>query len=134
MKTSCHLFFILIYTLSASFSVALANETQSKQAAEAHPNAVVPQNPVVVHTERVEGGFKAEYLRNIELPPGFSIEVYADEVPGARSMALGDKGTLFVGTRGKRSSPGRIGSVYAVVDNNNDKQADKVIELTDSLL
>src|SRR5690606_36308289 len=27
------------------------------------------------------------------------LEVYADNVPGARSMALGSQGTLFVGTR-----------------------------------
>jgi glucose/arabinose dehydrogenase len=45
----------------------------------------------------------------IELPAGFTIEVYAD-VPKARSMALGDRGTLFVSTRTARS-------VYAVVEN-----------------
>lgn len=38
-------------------------------------------------------------LHLIELPSGFNIEVYADNVPAARSMALGPKGTLFVGTR-----------------------------------
>lgn len=37
-------------------------------------------------------------LERIQLPPGFSIELLA-EVPGARSLALGAKGTLFVGTR-----------------------------------
>jgi glucose/arabinose dehydrogenase len=46
---------------------------------------------------------------DIRLPPGFSIEVYAD-VPKARSLALGDRGTLFVSTRKARS-------VYAVVEN-----------------
>jgi glucose/arabinose dehydrogenase len=34
----------------------------------------------------------------IRLPPGFTIEVFADDVPNARSMALGEK-HLFVGTR-----------------------------------
>lgn len=34
----------------------------------------------------------------IRLPPGFRIELYAS-VPNARSLALGDKGTLFVGSR-----------------------------------
>ena len=38
-------------------------------------------------------------LQNVRLPGGFQLEVYADNVPAARSMALGDKGTLFVGTR-----------------------------------
>ncbi len=51
----------------------------------------------------------APRLAEIRLPPGFRIAVYAD-VPNARSMALGAKGTLFVGTR---DSGG--GEVYAVL-------------------
>lgn len=46
-------------------------------------------------------------LDDISLPPGFSIEEYAD-VPNARSLALGENGTLFVANRRGRS-------VYAVV-------------------
>jgi glucose/arabinose dehydrogenase len=38
-------------------------------------------------------------LENVKLPPGFTLEVYADNVPNARSMALGSRGTLYVGTR-----------------------------------
>ena len=34
------------------------------------------------------------------LPPGFEIDAIADELPGARSLAWGEAGTLFVGTRG----------------------------------
>ncbi|HET9233721.1 MAG TPA: sorbosone dehydrogenase family protein, partial [Candidatus Eisenbacteria bacterium] len=37
-------------------------------------------------------------LDRIHLPQGFRIGVYAYPVPGARSMALSDAGTLFVGT------------------------------------
>ena len=37
-------------------------------------------------------------LERIQLPPGFRIEFYA-AVPNARSLALGAKGTLFVGSR-----------------------------------
>lgn len=62
------------------------------------------------------------HLDTITLPPGFSISIYSDEVPGARSMAIGDKGTLFVGTRPE-------GKVYAVVDNNGDGRADEVITI-----
>ncbi len=52
--------------------------------------------------------FAAELpLDRIKLPPGFEISLHA-RVPGARSLALGDKGTLFVGTRGDK--------VYAVSD------------------
>lgn len=45
-------------------------------------------------------------LQNVRLPAGFQLEVFADNVPAARSMALGAQGTLFVGTRGT--------TVYAV--------------------
>jgi len=37
-------------------------------------------------------------LESIRLPPGFRIELHA-AVPNARSLALGAKGTLFVGSR-----------------------------------
>src|SRR5207247_2183845 len=37
----------------------------------------------------------------ITLPPGFALEVFADDVPGARSMTLSPARTLFVGTRDK---------------------------------
>jgi glucose/arabinose dehydrogenase len=45
-------------------------------------------------------------LERIQLPPGFRIEVLA-EVPNARSLALGAKGTLFVGSRA-------AGAVHAI--------------------
>jgi glucose/arabinose dehydrogenase len=58
-------------------------------------------------------------LDDIQLPPGFSIEEYAD-VPNARSLALGEQGTLFVSNRKGRS-------VYAVV--RNDDGTTRTIEL-----
>ena len=67
-----------------------------------------------------------EKLSLIKLPPGFRIHVYAVNLPGARSMALGAKGTLFVGTR-------RTGRVYAVVDRNRDHRADEIITLAKDL-
>ncbi|GFO57444.1 sorbosone dehydrogenase [Geomonas sp. Red276] len=54
------------------------------------------------------------HLDYITLPPGFAIEVYAQNIPGARSMSLGAKGTLFVGSRGE-------GRVYAVVNGGTPK-------------
>ncbi len=65
-------------------------------------------------------------LDKIELPAGFEISVYAKEVDNARSMAMGDKGTLFVATRSK-------GKVYALVDENNDHVADKQYTLIEGL-
>jgi len=63
---------------------------------------------------------------DIKLPPGFRIQVFASDVPGARSMSLSPNGTLFVGTRG-------TGTVYAVLDKNKDSKADEVIELATGL-
>ena len=57
-------------------------------------------------------------LQAIKLPPGFKIEIYFDGLPDARSITLGDKGTLFVGTRHE-------GKVYAVVDTDGDNKPDK---------
>jgi glucose/arabinose dehydrogenase len=59
---------------------------------------------------------------DIQLPPGFSIE-YAD-VPKARSLALGDRGTLFVSNRKGRS-------VYAVVEDDDGRT--QTIELLDGM-
>nr|WP_245249615.1 PQQ-dependent sugar dehydrogenase [Methanolinea mesophila] len=58
-------------------------------------------------------------LSMINLPAGFHIGVYTPDVPGAREMALGPEGMIFVGTRGE-------GKVYAVIDENNDSVADRV--------
>ena len=38
-------------------------------------------------------------LDKLKLPPGFKIEVWAEGVPEARSLAHGDKGTVFAGNR-----------------------------------
>ncbi|MDH5240819.1 MAG: hypothetical protein OEW73_08565, partial [Gammaproteobacteria bacterium] len=61
-------------------------------------------------------------LDDIQLPPGFSIDVYA-EVPGARSLALGEKGTVFVSNR-------KGSAVYAVV---SDGGRTRTIKLLDGL-
>lgn len=37
----------------------------------------------------------------IRVPPGFVVSVYSDNVPQARSLALGSRGTLFVGGKEK---------------------------------
>jgi glucose/arabinose dehydrogenase len=65
-------------------------------------------------------------LACIKLPPGFSINYYAENVEGARSMALSPKGTLFVGSRD-------AGKVYAVLDRNNDNKADDVVVIAEGL-
>ena len=65
-------------------------------------------------------------LEDIKLPARFVIEVYASGVENARQMALGPKGTLFVGSRTARK-------VYAVVDSNKDNKADRVVTIASGL-
>ena len=59
-----------------------------------------------------------EVLAQLHVPAGFSVSVYADNVPNARSLALGDNGVVFVGS-------GREGKVYAVQDANHDGIAEQ---------
>jgi glucose/arabinose dehydrogenase len=61
-------------------------------------------------------------LEALRLPRGFTIAVYADSVHDARSLALGDRGTVFVGSRD-------AGVVYALRDTNRDGRADETITL-----
>lgn len=56
-------------------------------------------------------------LEKIKLPKGFSIALFADNVPNARTLALGNDGTIFVGSRNN-------GSVYALQDIDGDGKAD----------
>jgi glucose/arabinose dehydrogenase len=65
-------------------------------------------------------------LDTIKLPPGFSVGIYASGVSEARSMARGEKGTLFVGSR-------TAGNVYAIVDENGDQKADRVVTIARGL-
>ena len=55
----------------------------------------------------------------LRAPPGFRVEVWAEDVDDARSLALGAGGTVFVGTR-------EAGNVYAVRDEDGDGRADRV--------
>lgn len=67
-------------------------------------------------------------LNQINLPPGFTISVYAEGMPEARSMALSPGGTLFVGSG--RQGEGRV---YAVQDTDGDHRGDQVYTLAEGL-
>src|SRR5665213_3645461 len=55
----------------------------------------------------------------LKLPPGFNIEVYASGIANARSLRVGDKGTVFVGTR--------LGNKVTAVVKKDGKTENKVI-------
>jgi glucose/arabinose dehydrogenase len=60
-------------------------------------------------------------INKLKLPPGFKIEVWATGMPGARAMALGDNGKVYIGTRA-------IGRVYEVTDNGKERTSRVVVD------
>jgi len=60
-------------------------------------------------------------IQNIKLPPGFKAEVWATGMPGARAMAMGDDGKIYIGTRA-------IGRVYEVSDNGKERTSRVVVD------
>lgn len=62
----------------------------------------------------------------LQLPPGFEIEIFHDQVPGARSLQRSESGILFVSTR-------EVGSLYALRDDNGDGRPDTRFVLAEGL-
>ena len=65
-------------------------------------------------------------LRNLKVPPGFAVSIYSDQVPNAREMALGDHGTVFVGSFNE-------GKVYALAGMDADGRAEHVYTIASGL-
>jgi glucose/arabinose dehydrogenase len=60
-------------------------------------------------------------VEKINLPPGFSVQIWANGLPGGRAMARGDQGKIYVGTR-------IIGRVYEITDNGDRRSVRVVID------
>jgi len=71
-----------------------------------------PTPPTVTPLEKIP-------VDKIKLPSGFKAEVYSWGHPGARTMAMGPKGTIFMGTR-------QLGRVYAIT-NRSGKRESKIL-------
>lgn len=65
-------------------------------------------------------------LTNVTVPEGFEISVFAENIDNARSLAVGDNGTVFVGSR-------THSYVYALVDTDGDWVADETYRIGYSL-
>jgi glucose/arabinose dehydrogenase len=77
--------------------------------------APVPAFPIATEASKLP-------VAKMKLPPGFKAEVYASDVLDARSLRLGDKGTVFV------SSLFVAGKVYAIVDQGGKRQVKTIAE------
>ena len=64
-------------------------------------------------------------LNTLKVPAGFKVEVWVDGIPEARSLALGDKGTVFVSNRNGKN-------VYAVVSKGGQREVKTILSGQDS--
>src|SRR5947207_15680889 len=119
----------LAVAITAAFTVAQA---QDKPAASPPPSwqqgKSAAQAESTLHPFAIEmTGKSAKELPvdKLKVPNGFKVEVWAEGMPGARSMAMGDKGTLFVGTR-------QLKDVYAVRTSGGKREAKVLLKGLDS--
>lgn len=82
-------------------------------------NNINPPNPTLFRNSSL-------YLDKLQLPDGFKVEVFAEKIVNARSMALSPSGTLYVGTRDE-------GSVYALKDKDGDYKVDEKHTIAEAL-
>jgi len=88
-----------------------SNPAASKQDTNLKPH---PTPPIATAQDKLP-------LDKIKLPAGFKAEVWSTGHPGARTMVLGDKGTLFMGTR-------LIGRVYAIINKDGKREAKVLLQ------
>jgi len=120
---------VLAAAVLAAFSAAQA---QDKPAAAPPPSWQQGKPPAMsestLHPFAIEMTGKPSKdlpVNKLKAPSGFKVEVWAEGMPGARSMALGDKGTVFVGTR-------QLKEMYAVVDRGGKREAKVLLKDLDA--
>jgi glucose/arabinose dehydrogenase len=90
---------------SPTMNSVLADRPQSPGAMKLAPDAPPP-------IPTAAGKLPADRLK---VPPGFKLEVYASGMANARSLARGDKGTIFVTTR-------LLDHIYAITEKDGKRQ------------
>ena len=88
-----------------------SNPAASKQDAGLKPH---PTPPIATAVDKLP-------LDKIKLPAGFKAEVWSSGHPAARTMVMGDKGTMFMGTR-------VIGRVYAITNKDGKREAKVLLQ------
>ena len=75
--------------------------------------APIPAPPLATAADKLP-------IDRLKVPDGFKVELYASGLPNARSLALGDKGTVFVGSR-------VVDKVYAIVNKDGKREVKVVV-------
>ncbi len=110
-----------VYAIGATLAIAQAppgmsnidksDPKASKQDTNLRPH---PTPPLATPAEKLP-------VDKIKLPAGFKAEVWSSGHPGARTMARGDKGTIFMGTR-------VIGRVYAITEKDGKREVKVLLQ------
>lgn len=86
-----------------------------------------PPEDTKSHVNRAgSAGSRPLDLTVLKAPEGFSLSVYSDKLPGARTLRRGGKGIVYVGTRDQ-------GKVYALVDADEDGTPEKALVVAEGL-
>ena len=113
--------------------VGLTSAVLAQQAAPAAPAAPPPawkqgmqsaqsDSPLHPFAPHLTGRPSSDLpINKLKVPPGFKVEVWAEGAAEARSLALGDKGTVFVSNR-------NLSNVYAIVDRNGKREVKTVLK------
>jgi glucose/arabinose dehydrogenase len=124
--------FFSAFTLSAAAQQPAASPSPSPAPSAAAP--LPPGSPLIGRPADNEAAAKLAPIAPPPIPAaadklptaklkvkaGFNIEVYASGIANARSLAEGDKGTIFVGSR-------LVGNVYAITTDKDGKRTVKTI-------
>jgi glucose/arabinose dehydrogenase len=107
-----HVLRLAAFSAFVIFAVTAAPFTISSALAQANPPAATPppwtqgrppeaaSSPLHPHVPTLIGTPAKDIpVDKLKLPPGFKVDIWAPDLKEARSMALGDKGTVFVGNR-----------------------------------
>jgi glucose/arabinose dehydrogenase len=106
-------------TPPASAPVAAPAPPPSWQQGRSAEQNASPLHPIApIFTGRPAGELP---ITTLKVPAGFKVEVYADGIPEARSLALGDKGTVFVSNR-------NLSDVYAITDKGDKREVKRILK------
>ncbi len=90
---------------SVAFSQAAAPPAWKQGMGDKYKDSTLAPNP----GKNTETPVSEIPIDKLKVPKGFKLEVWASGMPGARAMVRGDKGKIYIGTRG-------LGRVYEVTD------------------
>jgi glucose/arabinose dehydrogenase len=116
---------VVALAVAAAFTVSAQAQSPAPSWQQGKPPAAAEStlHPFAPHmTGRPAKDLPVDKLK---VPAGFKVEVWVDGIPEARSLALGEKGTVFVSNRNGKN-------VYAVVDKGGKREVKTLLSGLDA--